>query len=79
MDGALLALQAGLDAVLRLQDGIIRRDQALAAGLAAPTLSNRVRRKAWIRVLPGVYAVGVDATTPCPRIRATALWAGDAR
>lgn len=77
MDGALLALHAGMDTVLRLQDGIIRRDQAMAAGLPESTLSSRVRRRSWIRVLPGVYAVDVDPTTPTARIRATALWAGD--
>lgn len=77
MDGTLLALHAGLDAVLRLQDGIIRRDQAMAAGLSESTLSSRVRRRSWIRVLPGVYAVDVDPCTPNSRVRATGLWAGD--
>ncbi len=77
MDSTLLALHAGLDAVLRLQDGIIRRDQAMAAGLAESTVSSRVRRRAWIRVLPGVYAVDVDPCTPTSRVRATGLWAGD--
>lgn len=77
MDGALLALHAGLDTVLRLQDGIIRRDQAMAAGVPESTLSSRVRRRTWLRVLPGVYAVDVDPATPTARIRATGLWAGD--
>ncbi|HEY5880674.1 MAG TPA: type IV toxin-antitoxin system AbiEi family antitoxin domain-containing protein [Nakamurella sp.] len=77
MDGSLLALRAGLDAVLRLQDGIVRRDQVMAAGVPESTLSSRVRRKAWIRVLPGVYAVNVDPSTPTSRVRATSLWAGD--
>lgn len=77
MDGAVLALHAGLEAVLRLQDGIIRRDQALAAGVAEATVESRVRRRSWIKVLPRVYAVQVDPQTPIARIRATALWAGD--
>jgi len=77
MDGALLALHAGLDAVLRLQDGIIRRDQAMAAGLPGSTVASSVYRGRWVRVLPRVYAVGVDPAAPNSMIRATALWAGD--
>lgn len=77
MDGALLALHAGLDAVLLLQDGIIRRDQAMAAGLSGSTVASSVYRGRWRRVLPRVYAVEVDPATPTSRIRATALWAGD--
>ena len=77
MDGALLALHAGLDAVLQLQDGIIRRDQAMAAGMSGSTVASNVYRMRWLRVLPRVYAVEVDPATPTSRIRATALWAGD--
>lgn len=77
MDGALLALHAGLDAVLMLQDGIIRRDQAMAAGLSGSTVASSVHRGRWIRVLPRVYAVGVDPAAPTSRVRSTALWAGD--
>lgn len=77
MEGALLALHAGFDAVLRLQDGIIRRDQAMAAGVAESTLDSRVRRGSWIKVLPRVYAVDVDPAAAARRIRATSLWAGD--
>lgn len=77
MEGAVLALHAGLDAVLLLQDGIIRRDQAMAAGLADSTVASKVYRKQWIRMLPRVYAVGVEHTAPTARVRATALWAGD--
>jgi hypothetical protein len=67
MEGALLALHAGLDAVLHLQDGIIRRDQAMAAGLTEPTVDSRVRRGRWIRVLPRVYTVDVDPARPTSR------------
>ncbi len=77
MDGSVLALHAGLDAVLHLQNGIIRRDQAMAAGLSGSTVASRVHRGRWIRVLPRVYAVGVDPAAPTSRIRATSLWAGD--
>lgn len=77
MDGAVLARHAGLDAVLCLQDGIIRRNQAMTAGLAESRISSRVRRRTWVRVFPGVYVVDVDPATPTARVRATALWAGD--
>lgn len=77
MDGAVLALHAGLDAVLALQDGIIRRDQAMAAGLSGSTVASKVYRKRWVRVLPRVYAVGVDPSAPTSRVRAAALWAGE--
>lgn len=77
MDGALLALHAGLDSVLVLQDGIIRRDQAMAAGLSGSTVASKVYRKRWVRVLPRVYAVGVDPSSATSRVRAAALWAGE--
>ncbi len=73
----MLALHAGLDAVLRLQDGIIRRDQAMAAGLSGSTVASKVYRRHWVRVLPRVYAVDVDPASPTARVRAAALWAGD--
>lgn len=77
MDGAVLALHGGLDAVLALQDGIIRRDQAMAAGLSGSTVASKVYRKRWVRVLPRVYAVDVDPSAATSRVRAAALWAGD--
>ncbi len=77
MDGAQLALHAGLDTVLLLQDGIIRRDQAMAAGVAGSTVASKVYRKQWVRVLPRVYAVDVNPAAPTSRVRATGLWAGD--
>lgn len=77
MDGAVLALHAGLDAVLVLQDGIIRRDQAMAAGLSGSTVASKVYRERWLRVLPRVYAVDVDPSSATSRVRAAALWAGD--
>ena len=63
MDGALLALHAGLDAVLLLQDGIIRRDQAMAAGLSGSTVASSVYRGSWIRALrKGFTAECLDET-----------------
>jgi hypothetical protein len=67
----------GLEGILRGQNGVIRRDQALAAGLAPSRVDDLLRRRRWVRVLPRVYAVDVDPASPRVRIRSTWLWAGD--
>jgi len=77
MDPLALALHGGLDAVLHCQQGVIRRDQALAAGIAEGTLESLVSRGRWQRVLPRVYSVGADIADPAVRTRAGWLWAGE--
>ena len=72
-----LALIGGFDAVLQCQNGLIRRDQALAAGFAEATIESLVRRGTWPRVLPRVYSVSGELTDPRVRIRAGWLWAGE--
>lgn len=72
-----LALHGGFDAVLSCQQGLIRRDQALAAGFAEATVDSLVARRRWKRVLPRTYVVGADPTDPEVRIRAGWLWAGE--
>src|SRR6478735_7453748 len=67
----------GLEAILHGQQGVIRRDQALAAGVASTRIDDLVRRRVWVRILPRVFAVDVDSRHPRVRIRATWLWAGD--
>lgn len=47
--------------VLEEQDGLIRRAQALAAGMSEASLARLLRRRAWVAVHPGVY---VDHTGP---------------
>lgn len=47
--------------LLALQDGVISRRQALAAGLKPPGIRRLVRRREWVVVHPGVY---VDHTGP---------------
>ena len=71
-----LALIGGLDAVLHCQQGIIRRDQALAAGVAESSIDSLVARGRWSKVLPRTYSVGADLNDPIVRIRAGWLWAG---
>ena len=44
-----------VDAILRDQSGVIARRQALAAGEAVWDIRCRVRRRQWVRLLPGVY------------------------
>ncbi|MGS0687200.1 DUF559 domain-containing protein [Nakamurella sp. GG22] len=68
----------GLEALLRGQQGVIRRDQALAAGLSRARIDDLVRRRKWTRLLPSVYGVAANPADPAVRLRATWLWAGDA-
>jgi len=77
MDPLTLACTYGLEATLRCQDRLIRRDQALAVGITEPTLAGLLRRGRWERVLPRVFAVGVDVMHPSVRVRAAWLWAGE--
>lgn len=77
MDPVAFARVLGLDAVLSNQQGVIRRDQAVAAGVPSTRIDDLVRRRVWVRILPRVFAVGVDPTNPHTRVRATWLWAGD--
>ncbi|GAA3532628.1 hypothetical protein [Nocardioides daeguensis] len=44
-----------IENLLDLQDGVIARRQALAAGCTAATLRRRIRRREWAVVHPGVY------------------------
>lgn len=48
-------------ALLELQDGVIARRQALAAGLSPTAVTRMLRRRTWVVVHPGVY---VDHTGP---------------
>jgi hypothetical protein len=44
-----------LDDLLELQAGVISRRQALRLGLAPHDLERKLRRREWVRVLPGVF------------------------
>jgi very-short-patch-repair endonuclease len=78
--GQLFSMEQGADRlaeVLRQQNGVIRRDQAIAAGVTETALAGRVRRGNWERVLPRVFVVGVDPLDPVVRVRSAWLWAGE--
>jgi very-short-patch-repair endonuclease len=66
-----------LDSVLLCQLQVIRRDQALAAGISMAKLDSLVARGRWRKMLPRVYSVGADCAATAVRIRAGWLWAGD--
>ena len=77
MDPVSYARVLGLENILRGQNGVIRRDQALAAGLTSSRVDDLLRRGRWVRVLPRVFAVDVDPASPRVKIRSTWLWAGN--
>ncbi|MBX6750082.1 MAG: type IV toxin-antitoxin system AbiEi family antitoxin domain-containing protein [Micromonosporaceae bacterium] len=65
-----------LDELLATQDGIVARQQALAAGVSAAGIRARLDSGAWQRLLPGVYA-GFSGPVPRPAwLWAVLLWAG---
>lgn len=76
VEPVLYARVLGLDPILANQQGVIRRDQAVAAGLTATRIEDLVRRRKWVRILPRVYVVGVPLS-PIVKVRACWLWAGD--
>ena len=47
--------QSRVDEILRNQSGVIARRQVLAAGEAVWDIRRRLRRRLWVRLLPGVY------------------------
>jgi very-short-patch-repair endonuclease len=72
-----LARRVGVEMLLPMQHGLIRRDQARAAGMSDARIDDLLRRRVWARVLPGVYAVDADPCSTMTRIRAAWLWAGE--
>lgn len=90
MDVTAFARILGLEDTLVEQNRVIRRDQALAAGVSRHQIDNLIKRGVWVRVLPQVYgtadAFGDIPTTaaaplrrlrPRARVRAVWLWAGE--
>jgi very-short-patch-repair endonuclease len=65
-----------IDEVLRSQDGVISRRQALAAGLSPTTITTRVTGGQWRAVYPGVYLTRQRDLTDEARPRAAVLWCG---
>jgi len=69
--------------LIRFQDGLIRRDQALSGGLPRSAVDGHLRSGRWQRVLPTVYLTDLCAFEQEPRlhnrqlIRSAWMWAGD--
>lgn len=62
--------------LLRRQDGLITREQALTAGLTPRSVEHRVVRGEWLPVRPRVFLSAAHAMTDRARIRADLLWLG---
>lgn len=65
-----------LVAIARRQHGLITREQALAHGVSASTISRRVAAGRWERRRPGVYVVGAAPATWTQRVLAAVLVVG---
>jgi len=62
--------------IVKRQDGLITRQQAIHAGITADALRGLRARGEWTTVLPQVYRVVESHPTPESRLRAVSLWAG---
>jgi hypothetical protein len=67
-----------LDLLLARQDGLVTREQAVAAGLSAAEIDDRLRRRWWQPLHPRVYLAGNARPDAALRMRAALLWAGGA-
>ena len=62
--------------IVKRQNGLITRQQAIHAGITADALRGLRARGEWTTVLPQVYRVVESHPTPESRLRAVSLWAG---
>lgn len=62
--------------ILRSQDGLITREQALAAGMTKGAIEYRLARGDWFRVRPSVFLSAQHPMTDRTRVRAEMLWLG---
>lgn len=61
-----------------VQDGLITRAQAAAAGMSPAAIAHALRPGGpWRRVLRGVYATFTGPLAPIHQLRAACLYAGD--
>lgn len=78
-----LAKRLSLVELLRFQDQLLRRDQAIVAGLCRTTIEGHLRQGRWQRIRPAVYLTEPAGSHADPslgvrqRIRAVWMWAGD--
>jgi hypothetical protein len=66
-----------LDPLLARQAGVISREQALRAGVGAPTVDRLVRTRRWRPLHPRVYLVPGYGSGDEVRAWAAVLWAGE--
>jgi very-short-patch-repair endonuclease len=67
-----------IDTILSRQAGVIGRDQAIRAGLSRDAVDHRLRLRRWRPLHPRVYLASGHRYDDEARVRAAALWAGDA-
>ncbi len=65
-----------LDTLLAAQDGLIRQDQLVPAGVTRSALRWRLARGSWQVILPAIYAAFDTQPTPRQRLVAAYLYAG---
>ncbi|MDD7940836.1 type IV toxin-antitoxin system AbiEi family antitoxin domain-containing protein [Actinomycetospora lutea] len=65
-----------LAALLRRQDGVVTRAQALACGLSRAAIKHRLARGLWTLLWPRVYLSASHAFGPRARLRGASLWLG---
>jgi very-short-patch-repair endonuclease len=65
-----------LAVLLRRQDGVVSRDQALACGVTPAAIKHRLARGLWTLLWPCVYLSAAHAIGPRVRVRAASLWLG---
>ncbi|MEP6563082.1 MAG: DUF559 domain-containing protein [Nakamurella sp.] len=70
-------LPSEVDSILRRQQNVISRDQALAVGVPVQQIEGLLRCRRWYRLAPGVYLAGQIPAAPTQAIRAVSLWAGE--
>lgn len=67
---------AGLDELVRHQEGIVGRDQLLLAKVPVTAIRRHLRRREWTVVWPGVYATRPGKPTPYGKAIGALLYAG---
>jgi len=72
-----MPIDAALELLLHAQESVISREQALRAGLSRRAVEHRLATRAWQRVLPSVYVVGLRKPSRIQAQVAALLHAGD--
>lgn len=66
-----------IDKILRDQDGVIGRKQAIEAGMTPAGIAWRLSTGAWVRVAPAVFRSAAHPESDRARVRVGRLWLGD--